>query len=189
MGTNWKEQAENARFKSDIYGLLATVFREEPSAALIRELRDPQLSGVFSELGVDLGKVFFTTPEKQLIEILGLEFTRLFIGPDSHISAHEGLDYNPEFTGVPDHVSVELEFMQKLTAWEVDKWQQHDRKNAQFCMKVQRMFLEQHLLAWLPQFCDVIMEQADIGFYSGMAELTKNYLEFEQQNIETEAAA
>jgi TorA maturation chaperone TorD len=217
MGTNWKEQAENARFKSDIYGLLATVFREEPSAALIRELRDPQLSGVFSELGVDLGKVFFTTPEKQLIEILALEFTRLFIGPDSHISAHEsifaemdngtsalwgettvavksfiettGLDYNPEFTGVPDHVSVELEFMQKLTAWEVDKWQQHDRKNAQFCMKVQRMFLEQHLLAWLPQFCDVIMEQADIGFYSGMAELTKNYLEFEQQNIETEAAA
>ncbi len=217
MGTNWKEQAENARFKSDIYGLLATVFREEPSAALIRELRDPQLSGVFSELGVDLGKVFFTTPEKQLIEILGLEFTRLFIGPDSHISAHEsifaemdngtsalwgettvavknfiettGLDYNPEFTGVPDHVSVELEFMQKLTAWEVDKWQQHDRENAQFCMKVQRMFLQRHLLTWLPQFCDVIMEQADIGFYSGMAELTKNYLEFEQQNIETEAAA
>jgi TorA maturation chaperone TorD len=31
--------------------------------------------------------------------------------------------------------------------------------------------------------------QADIRFYAGMAELTKTYLDFEQQNIETEAAA
>jgi TorA maturation chaperone TorD len=217
MGTNWKEQAETAKFRSNIYGLLATAFREEPGTALIRELRDPQLSGVFSDLGVDLGEDFFTIPENQLIDILGLEFTRLFIGPSSHISAHEsifaemdngvsalwgettvavknfiettGLDYKPEFNGVPDHISVELEFMQKLAAWETDKWQQHDRENAEFCMKVQHMFLQRHLLTWLPQFCDVVMEQADIRFYAGMAELTKNYLEFEQQNIETEAAA
>jgi TorA maturation chaperone TorD len=217
MGNDWKEQAESARFRSDIYGLLATVFRQEPNAALIRELRAPQLSGAFSDLGVDLGEAFFTTPENQLIEILGLEFTRLFIGPDSHISAHEsifadmdngvsalwgettvavknfiettGLDYKPEFNGVPDHVSVELEFMQKLAAWEADKWQQNDRENAEFCLKVQRMFLEQHLLAWLPQFCDVVMAQADIRFYAGVAELTKNFLEFEQQSIKTEVAA
>jgi TorA maturation chaperone TorD len=217
MGTNWKEQAETARFRSNVYGLLATVFREEPGAALIRELRGPQLSGVFSDLGVDLGEEFFTTPENQLIDILGLEFTRLFIGPDSHISAHEsifaemdngvgalwgettvavknfiettGLDYKPEFNGVPDHVSVELEFMQKLTEWEADKWHQNDRENAEFCLKVQRMFLEQHPLSWLPQFCDVVIEQADIRFYAAMAELTQNYLEFEQQSIRTDAAA
>lgn len=217
MGTNWNEQAENARFRSDIYGLLAAIFREEPNVGLIRELRGPQLLGVFSDLGVDLGEVFFTTPENQLIELLGVEFTRLFIGPGSHVSAHEsifaemdngtsalwgettvavknfiettGLDYNPEFSGVPDHVSVELEFMQKLTDWEAAKWQKNDRENAEFCMKVQRMFLERHLLVWLPRFCDVVMEQAEIRFYAGVAELTKNYLEFEQQNIETEAAA
>jgi TorA maturation chaperone TorD len=217
MGTNWKEQAETARFRSNVYGLLATVFREEPGAALIRELRGPQLSGVFSDLGVDLGEDFFTIPENQLIDILGLEFTRLFIGPDSHISAHEsifaemdngvgalwgettvavknfiettGLDYKPEFNGVPDHVSVELEFMQKLTEWEADKWHQNDRENAEFCLKVQRMFLEQHPLSWLPQFCDVVIEQADIRFYAAMAELTQNYLEFEQQSIRTDAAA
>jgi TorA maturation chaperone TorD len=79
--------------------------------------------------------------------------------------------------------------MQKLAAWEADKWQQNDRENAEFCLKVQRMFLEQHLLAWLPQFCDVVMAQADIRFYAGVAELTKNFLEFEQQSIKTEVAA
>ena len=217
MGTDWKELAESAKFRSHIYGLLATVFRQEPNLALIRELRAPPLWGVFSDLEVDLGEVFITTPETQLLEILALEFTRLFIGPNNHISAHEsifaemdhgigslwgartvavknfiettGLDYDSEFTGVPDHASVELEFMQRMTAWEADKWQQHDRENAEYCLKVQRMFLDQHLLAWLPQFCDVVIKQADIRFYAGVAELTKNFLEFEQDSITTEAAA
>ena len=217
MGTDRKELAEGAKFRSHIYGLLATVFRREPNLALIRELRAPPLWGVFSDLEVDLGEVFITTPETQLLEILALEFTRLFIGPNNHISAHEsifaemdhgigslwgartvavknfiettGLDYDSEFTGVPDHASVELEFMQRMTEWEADKWQQHDRENAEYCLKVQRMFLDQHLLVWLPQFCDAVIKQADIRFYAGVAELTKNFLEFEQDSITIEAAA
>lgn len=217
MGSDGIKSAESARFRSNIYGLLATVFRQEPSEALITELRDPRLSGVISDLGVDLGEVFYSTPESELRETLGLEFTRLFIGPDSHISAHEsvfaemdsgigglwgartvevknfiettGLDYNPEFTGVPDHISVELEFMQRLTEWEADKWNQDDRENAEYCQSIQRMFLEQHLLPWAPQFCDVVIAQAEIPFYRAMSELAKNYLEVEQQSITTDAAA
>jgi anaerobic sulfite reductase subunit A len=76
-----------------------------------------------------------------------------------------------------------------MTAWEADKWQQHDRENAEYGLKVQRMFLDQHLLVWLPQFCDVVIKQADIRFYAGVAELTKNFLEFEQDSFKTEAAA
>lgn len=217
MGTDGKEQAENARFRSDIYGLLAAIFRQEPGPDLVRELRDPRLSGVFSDLGVDLGEEFYSAPETGLMELLAQEFTRLFVGPSSHISAHEsvftevdngiselwgkstvavknfiettGLDYKPEFNGVPDHVSVELEFMQKLTAWEADKWQQNDRQNAEFCASVQRMFLQQHLLTWLPNFCEVVMAQAENPFYRAMSELMKNYLEFEQQGITKDAAA
>lgn len=217
MGIDGIKSAESARYRSNIYGLLATVFRQEPSEALITELRDPRLSGVISDLGVDFGEVFYSTPENELRETLGLEFTRLFIGPDSHISAHEsvfaemdsgigglwgaktvevknfiettGLDYNPEFTGVPDHISVELEFMQRLTEWEADKWNQDDRVNAEYCQSIQRMFLEQHLLPWAPQFCDVVIAQAEIPFYRAMSELAKNYLEVEQQSITTDVAA
>jgi TorA maturation chaperone TorD len=217
MGTDWKELAENAKFRNNIYALLTTVFREEPSVALIKELRDPQLSGVFSDLGADLGEEFYNAPETELMETLGLEFTRLFIGPDSHISAHEsvfaemdhgmgglwgrttvavkkfiettGLDYKPEFTGVPDHISVELEFMQKLTEWEAQKWHQKDRAGAEYCLTVERMFLQQHLLSWVPQFCDTVIAQAEIPFYQAMSELTKNYLEFEQQSIAADVAA
>jgi len=217
MGTNWKELADNAKSRSEIYGLLTTVFREEPTEALIEEMRGPRLSGAFSDMGVALGERFYSDPESEVVEALAVEFTRLFIGPGPHISAHEsifvevdggsrglwgaktvevkqfiettGLDYESAFTGVPDHVSVELEFMCKLTAWEGDKWIQEDRKSAEYCQSVQRMFLEQHMFCWLPEFCDVVMTQAEMPFYLAMAELTKNYLEFERQSAATDTAA
>lgn len=217
MGTDWKELADSAKSRSEIYGLLAAVFREEPTEAFIKELRGPRLSGAFSDMQIDLGKKFYNDPGSEVEEALVLEFTRLFIGPDHHISAHEsifteadsgagglwgaktvevkkfiestGLDYEPQFTGLPDHISVELEFMQKLTEWESDMWKQEDRNSAEYCLSVQRMFIEQHLSCWLPQFCDEVIAQAEIPFYRAMAELTKNYMEFEKQSIATDDAA
>jgi TorA maturation chaperone TorD len=217
METDWKNSTDRARLRSSIYGLLATAFREEPSEAMIRELRTPPLSEVFSDLGVNFGEEFYNTPEAELADTLGLEFTRLFIGPGSHISAHEsvfaeqdsgmgglwgattvkvknfiettGLDYKPEFSGVPDHVSVEFEFMQKLTESEADKWYQQDKEGAEFCKTVQRKFIEEHLLNWIPLFCDVVVTKAEMPFYRTMSELMKNYLEIEQQDTAIETAA
>ncbi len=217
MATNWKSLAENAHSRSHIYGILATVFRSEPTQAFIKELRGPRLSGVFSELGVELGDEFFNIPESELKEILEVEFTRLFIGPENHISAHEsiftemdgcsaalwgtttvevknfiettGLDYDPKFNGIPDHISVELEFMQKLAEWEADKWGQNDKKNAQYGQKVQSLFLQKHLLCWAPQLCSEVMSRAEIPFYRAMAELCSNYIEFERQVFATDTAA
>ncbi len=205
MESDWKISAEHAISRSKIYGLLAVIFREEPSVALIKELRDPQLSGALSDLGVNLGEVFYQMPEEELVETLGLEFVRLFVGPGSHISAHEsvfaesdsgigglwgattvkvknfietaGLDYRPEFSGVPDHVSVELEFMQKLAEAEADKWRLQNQDGAQFCQIVQCKFIEQHLLNWVPQFCDAVLEKAEIPLYRVMSTLMRNYLE------------
>jgi len=217
MGSNWKIQAETANSRSYIYGLLATVFRSEPTQAFIIDLRGPRLSGVFSDLEVELGEEFFNIPEFELKEILEVEFSRLFIGPEKHISAHEsvftemdgcstglwgaktvevknfiettGLDYDPKFNGIPDHISVELEFMQKLAEWEADKWNQKDRENAQYAQKIQGMFLHNHLLRWAPQLCDEVMAMAEVPFYQAMAELCSNYIEFDQQSFATDTAA
>ncbi|MEJ1297413.1 MAG: molecular chaperone TorD family protein [Candidatus Sedimenticola sp. (ex Thyasira tokunagai)] len=217
MGTDWKESANSATSRSGVYGLLTTVFREEPTEAFINDLRGPRLSGVFSEMDVDLGESFFADPESTVAEALAVEFTRLFIGPGRHISAHEsiftevdgdsgslwgaktvevkkfiettGIDYEAGFSGLPDHVSVELEFMHKLSEWEADKWLHGDRKSAEYCQSVQRMFLEKHLLCWLPQLCDAVMDQAEMPFYRAMAELTKSYIELERQDMAIEIAA
>jgi len=217
MGTDWKELANSAKSRSDVYGLLTRVFREEPTEAFINELRGPRLSGAFSDMDVVLGETFHKEPESELVEALVLEFTRLFIGPGPHISAHEsvfieadsgagglwgaktvevkkfiettGLEYESGFTGVPDHVSVELEFMQKLTQWEADKWLQEDREGAEYCQSVQHKFLEEHLLCWISQFCDEVISKAEMPFYRAMAELTKSCMEFERQSMASNVAA
>ena len=55
MGTDWEKLADSAKSRSEVYGLLTTVFREAPTEAFIKELRGPRLSGVFSDLEVELG--------------------------------------------------------------------------------------------------------------------------------------
>ena len=91
MGTEWKKLADSAKSRSEVYGLLTAVFREEPTEAFIKELRGPRLSGAFSEMDVELGEKFYNEPGPEVKEALVLEFTRLFIGPGGHISAHESI--------------------------------------------------------------------------------------------------
>lgn len=217
MGTNWKKMAENASSRSHIYGLLATVFREEPSAALVEELRSPRMKEVFGETGIELGQGFHGASAMLVSELLAEEFTRLFLGPGRHISAHEsifaevdgdsgslwgattvdvkkfieatGLAYDPEYTGIPDHVSVEFEFMQRLCSWEADQWRQKHRGRAEYCADVQRRFLDQHLLRWLPQFMDAVIAEATVPFYRAMAKLSKNFVRLERASFVDEAAA
>ncbi|MEW8072035.1 MAG: molecular chaperone TorD family protein [Candidatus Thiodiazotropha sp.] len=217
MGTDWNKMADNAKTRSDMYGLLTLVFRQEPSEAFINELRGPRLAGAFSDMELDMGGSFYSEPVSTIADQLALEFSRLFIGPGRHISAHEsiftevdgdsgglwgartvevkkfiettGLDYASQFTGLPDHISVELEFMQKLTQWESAKWMEMDRKSAEYCLSIQRMFLQQHILGWIPKFCDAVIFQADMPFYRELAGLMKNFLEFEQQSLAIESAA
>lgn len=217
MGTDWNHLAESAKSRSHIYELLAGVFREEPSEDFIKELRGPRLSEVFSDLEVTLGESFYNLTEAEVVEELSIEFTRLFIGPQGHISAHEsifteadgssrslwgsntvavksfiettGLDYNPSYKGIPDHISVELEFMQQLALWEADKWDIQDRASAEYGLSIQRMFLTEHLLCWASEFCDQVIRQAEMPFYRVMAELTQGFLSVEEQSVSIETAA
>ena len=212
-----KTNIEYAQARSNVYGLLARVFRAEPDVEFIGELKGAGIANVLSALGVELGSDFQDLPEDDLKEKLAIEFTRLFLGPGSHISAHEsifvevdgdsgglwgkgtvavkkfiestGLAYDDNFTGLPDHISVELEFMQRLMDWEAELWEKGENEHAQHCLSLQKMFAEQHLLKWLPQFCSRVIESAELPFYRAMSELTKNYLDFEKQRIAADTAA
>lgn len=212
-----KTNIEYAQARSQVYGLLARVFRAEPDSEFIGKLKSAGIADILSTLDVDLGSDFQDLPEDDLREKLAIEFTRLFLGPGSHISAHEsifvevdgdsgglwgkgtvavkkfiestGLAYDDNFTGLPDHVSVEFEFMQRLMDWEAELWENGENEHAQHCLNLQKMFAEQHLLKWLPQFCSRVIESAELPFYRAMSELTKNYLDFEKQRIASGTAA
>jgi TorA maturation chaperone TorD len=214
MGTARKDMADTAMARSHVYGLLATIFRAEPTEALLKELKGPRFSRVFSDLGLDLGDEFHDKPEAEVADELAVEYTRLFLGPGPHISPHEsvhsevdrggwsnlwgeetvrvkkfiettGLEYAPDYTGIPDHISVELEFVQKLALWEAAAWSKGgDTEGALYCLKVEKMFLDEHLSKWVPPFCDKVIAQAELPFYREMAGVTKDFLDFDRQRID-----
>ncbi len=211
------EQAGMAGYKSTVYGLLAEVFRNEPGSALIEMIRAPAFLDALSEVGVELNGNFVNGNVDELVEELAIEYTRLFLGPGHHISPHEsvhheltdgrkwgtlwgdstaevkefiessGLELRPDANLIPDHISVELEFMQLLTKHEVETIRRGDKEAIQACHGMQRHFLEKHLSKWMPKFCGEVIERAENSFYRQIAEFAKSFVEFEYGNLKDKA--
>jgi TorA maturation chaperone TorD len=89
-----------ARQRSNIYGLLATVFRQEVTSDFLQKIKDPQFMGVLSHFGIDWTN-YLSQPEEQLLDELAVEYARLFLGPGKHISPHDSQDFitNPNTQG------------------------------------------------------------------------------------------
>lgn len=208
MTTPRNDTADLAMARANVYGLLADVFREEPSESLLSKLREPELSGALQSLNISLDEVFESTTSKQLVEDLAVEFTRLFIGPSSHISPHEsmhvearfgekralwgeqtvkvkkfmqaaGLKVDDSFGGMPDHISAELEFMQQLLQKEAEAWTNQEHELAGNILKIEKRFYDEHLSKWASKFCDAVIELARHSFYRQFSEVTKGFIDFE----------
>ena len=214
MGSTEKAQRMAvARQRSNVYGLLASVYRQEVTADLLDQVKDPQFLGVLSDLGIQLANDFLQNPAEELLDQLAVEYAGLFLGPGGHISPHEsvhhqrgdrqsgllwgestaevkrfiestGLSYDPEYKGLPDHISVELEFMQQLTLREEQAWREEDEDGALNCLKIQKKFIQEHLIRWIPTFCEKVIGETELSFYREMAALTKNFIEFEKEEID-----
>lgn len=206
--TEKQSRKDVADHRSNIYGLLALVYRKEVTPDLLSQIKGPRFLGVFSDLGVEGMEAFLQSSEEKLIEDLAVEYARLFLGPGKHISPHEsvhhqrgdgdwgtlwgaatvdvkkfieatGLEYEPDYKGMPDHISVEFEFMAALAQREAQAWAEDDKKGARRYLDVQQTFLKEHLAQWIPDFCDKVIQQAELPFYRAVAELTRGFIEFE----------
>jgi TorA maturation chaperone TorD len=210
--TNDHEMASFAGHRSRIYGLLAAIYCQEVSSDLLKQIKDPQFLKVLSNLGIELNNGFFKKPEIELLEDLAVEYARLFVGPGKHISPHEsvhhqrddgqwgqlwgestaqvkkfiessGLEFTSEYTGLPDHISVELEFMQHVVLREEQAWKDDDHGTALLCLKNEKKFVDEHLSRWIPDFCEKVVKAADLSFYREIAGLTKTFIEFEGEEL------
>jgi TorA maturation chaperone TorD len=203
---------EVATARANVYGLLADVFREEPSEALLSKLGGPEFTGALHALDLSLDEVFESTSRAQLAEDLALEFTWLFIGPGSHISPHEsmhrearfgeqkslwstqtvevkkfmaaaGLKTDDSFSGMPDHFSAEFEFMQRLLLKEAEAWANEDRELGANIVAIEKRFYEEHLSQWVANFCDRVIDATRHPFYRQFSEVTKGFLDYEGSSL------
>jgi putative dimethyl sulfoxide reductase chaperone len=201
-----KTAARRATERSNLYGFLATVYREEPTPEFLCHLRDPPFLQVLAAAGVVLDQDLLKLSEEELVSELALEYTRLFLGPGKHVSPHAsvhlpegggslygaptaaarrfiestGARYRPDYRGLPDHISVELEFMQQVVLAEAEAWDSQDPEQARKCLSIEKEFLDTHLAGWVPVFCEKVCLQAELSFYCQMAKMTEKFLRTER---------
>ena len=196
--------AGTAQQVGQLYGFLASLYRAELTQQQLDALRQPEMAGMLTAAGIDLQKAFGTQPDAQLLEELAVEFTALFLGPGGHISPHEsvqieehggywgdattavrrfitetGIEYDSGYNGIPDHISVELEFLGELARREALAWEREDTAAAGNCLAYQRDFLGEHLGLWVETFCTRVVETAELSFYRDVAQVTAEFVRSE----------
>jgi len=207
--SNRDELARSAIERSRLYGLLATVFCREPSAEFLSQLKSPEMVVALASSGVNLGDEFEVEDFTDLADALAVEYTRLFLGPGKHISPHEsvqlkrgsgilwgpetslvhvayragGFDLGQSETHLPDHLSVELNFMSLLARQEFQAWADQDQTSAAKFLRLQHDFISQHLGKWVAAFCAKVVDEAESTFYPAFAGLLKGYLSGEKAEI------
>ena len=202
--------ARKSKQRSQLYGFLATVYRKEPSLEFLREIKTPAITVALRDAGVELEQGFFRKPEAELLFELAVEYTRLFVGPGKHIAPCEsvhvaggdqlwgeaaiavqrfigqvGVEFKQEYNDLPDHISVELEFMQQLSAAESEAWAVEDRGEAHKCSRIEAEFLNKHLSSWVSRFCERVIAETEIGYFREMAMLTRDFIAAEVVELES----
>ena len=137
------------------------------------------------------------------LESLKVDFSKLFVGPyklfaapygsvyldrerqimgDSTLDVKRryreaGLDTARNFKDAPDHISAELEFMYYLIFKEIEAFANSDIEAAIDFIQKQKSFLEDHLMAWVPEFANNIIKNAENPFYPNLAKATTAFLD------------
>ena len=80
-----------------------------------------------------------------------------------------GLTFEEEYETVPDHISLEFLFMSYVI--DIDN------------REMQRKFIEEHIVKWVPYYCDKVIKEAKTLFYREIAGITKDFIENEYEGI------
>lgn len=203
------ETTVEAAERNNLYGFLAVVFQAEPTAALLRGISKPAFQGALLATNIDLGIGSGCRSEQDLLNELAVEFTRLFVGPGDHVPPYAavylggegaslwgtctawvknyieaaGFEYRPGYADLPDHISVELEFMRELTGREAKALGERNHADVARLRTLQAEFIDRHLGIWVPSFCDQVISRAKLPFYEGIAIMTKGFVKSEPANI------
>ena len=145
--------------------------------------------------------------DEKVFDSLNWDYTRMFIGPynlpappwESAYVSKERLLFQEETLRVrrrylkygflpsnhgheaDDHLSLELDFMYRLSELTLQRVKGLDQEDKGFkeVLYDQKKFLEEHLLKWVPDLTRDIVKSAKTDFYVGMAKVLKGFLEID----------
>jgi TorA maturation chaperone TorD len=198
--------------RADVYRMLSACFYQPEEAFLEEE--------VFGQIKTSMAKVSpQTVPDVVAmeasfrgveLEVLQLDYSRLFLGPveilakpygsvyldgekivmgDSTVSAQalyrEGcFDIAEDFREMPDHVAVELEYLYLIT-FNIAEASEETKRND--LIRLKQKFLKEHLGRWVMPFAEAIRKGAGTDFYRQLADVTEQVVTEDLQELEETA--
>jgi len=94
-----------------------------------------------------------------------------------------GVGLKEEVKSSPDFIGVELDFMRYLTLTEAKAWEEERIDEACEMLHKQQAFLQEHLVSWVPKYCELMFEDAQLDFYRGVARLIKGFVLYENERV------
>ena len=120
-------------------------------------------------------------------EVEGKRIKGLLIGESTAVVQKSyqqaGLAISDAFLDLPDHAGIELSFMSFLCSKQAAALKQSDGKQSLEYLEMQKAFLNEHLISWMPKLCARITENADGPFYKGLAKLIHAFLTLEAETL------
>lgn len=92
-----------------------------------------------------------------------------------------GLQVSQQHRELPDHVSMEMEFLAVLLAKEAYAMSQGWQDQADICLQARGRFVAEHLGRWLARFSRRLSEEARLDFYPAAAVLALSLLDHEAE--------
>ncbi len=89
---------------------------------------------------------------------------------------HFGLDISDKFNEVPDHITIELEFMFFLIFKEIESLRANLPGQTQELLLHQRSFHTDHLNIWIPAFTGCVIDHSSNKFYRNLARATRMFM-------------
>lgn len=191
--------------RGDCYRLLSACFYQPQKDTFIQEELVKNLGELLRQSSPDasahaavMERVFLKYSEEDLL----VAYAKLFVGPneilaspygsvyldgektvmgDSTMEAikmyeEQGLSMDSEFRNLPDHITVELEFIYYLIFKEVEALEKSQWDAALDFIKKQELFLDNFLQRWVNPFCDRIKQGTDNEFYTSLADCVSAFI-------------
>ncbi|MDO8956704.1 MAG: molecular chaperone TorD family protein [Deltaproteobacteria bacterium] len=202
---------DREKLRADSYRLLSACYYR-PQKALGEERVFENLSSACQmvckeavEWAWALSASFRQESEQDLL----VDYAKLFVGPfellappygsvylerkkgvmgDSTVAAQRiyeamGLGMDKDFHELPDHITVELEFMYYLVHEEIRAYGQADRDGVRNILEQQEMFLKSHLGAWVFAFTERVQQGCETSFYRNLARCTSLFVREDMQYL------
>jgi anaerobic sulfite reductase subunit A len=151
--------------------------------AIGRDLKEVEL-----ELAVDYANIFLGVKKKPPHPSESVYKTGLLMQEpyDEVLNAYwdAGVNVVKEFKEPADHVAIELQFMSYLCRKAQEALEKNDKENLLKYLRMQKDFMEKHLIQWIPQLARDIQESADTDFYKGFGKILGQYIQHDKEAIE-----